>query len=118
MRWRTADAELVLKEHGDWIALAEGESVEFAARTVRDMLIFTTRRLIITDTQGLFRKKSEYHSIPYRAITRWSVESAKGLFDGADLKIWLTSHVDPHVDLELRKDESAREIMEVLAQNA
>ena len=30
----------------------------------------------------------------------------------------MASHVDPHVDLEVRKDDSAREIMETLAQNA
>ena len=111
LRWGSADTEVVLKEHGDWLGLADDETIEFAAKTKRDLLIFTDRRAIVTDTQGLVRKKTEYRSIPYRSISRWSVESKKGLFDGADLKLWLSSQTEPFLDVELQKDSSAKDIM-------
>ena len=118
MRWSSANSQKVREEHGDWLGLADDEQIEFAARTVRDMLVFTDRRLVISDTQGMIRKKTEYVSLPYRGITRWSVESKKGLFDGADLKIWLSSIPEPIVEVELRKDDSARDVMALLSRHA
>ena len=118
LRWGRADAERVLKEHGTWLALAEDETIEFAAKTKRDLLIFTDRRVVITDTQGMIRKKTEYYSIPYRGLSRWSVESSRGLFDGADLKLWVSSQAEPLVSLELQKDQSARDVMELLSRHA
>ena len=49
--------------------LADDEKVERAFRLVRDLLIFTNRRFILVDRQGVTGKKSSYHSIPSRAIT-------------------------------------------------
>ena len=83
-----------------------------------DMLIFTDRRVVLTDTQGMIRKKTEYYSIPYRGLSRWAVESSGGLFDGADLKLWVSSQQEPLVSLELQKDESAREVLELLSRHA
>ena len=64
------------KEFGS--ILAPGESIEKAYRLIRDMFLFTNRRLILVDKQGLTGKKVEYHSIPYRAITHFSIETADG----------------------------------------
>ena len=119
LRWGSADSEAILKEHGAWIALADNETIEFAAKTKRDLLIFTDRRVILTDTQGLLRKKTEYRSIPYRALSHWSVEGkGRGLFDGADLKLWIGSDPEPHVNIELQKDESAQDVMSLLSRHA
>ncbi|MDE2670637.1 MAG: PH domain-containing protein [Chloroflexota bacterium] len=117
VRWREVDTEGVEREHGEWLALAHDEVIEFAGKTVRDLLIFTDRRVIVTDTQGFIRKKTEYTSIPYGSITRWSVESKRGLFDGADLKIWLSSLPEPVINVELQRDESAQDIMEMFAEH-
>ncbi len=119
LRWGQADAKAILDQHGDWLALAEGEQVEFAAKTVRDLLIMTDRRLVRADTQGLMHQKTEYLSIPYRGISRWSVESkGRGWKDGADLKIWLSSMPDPILNVELQKDESARQVAALLSKHA
>ena len=40
------------------------------------LLIFTDRRFIMVDRQGVTGMKTEYHSILYRAVTRFSVETA------------------------------------------
>jgi hypothetical protein len=75
--------------------LAEDENVERAFRLVRDLLIFTNRRFILVDRQGVTGKKTTFHSIPYRAITNFSVETA-GHFDlEAELKIWITGNPEP-----------------------
>ena len=73
----------------------EEEQVSGAFKVVRDTFIFTDRRLIIVDIQGITGRKKEYLSIPYSKITMFSVESA-GTFDmEADLKIWVGSNTTP-----------------------
>ena len=44
------------------------------------MFIFTNKRLILIDVQGLTGKKQEYRSIPYSKITQFSIETI-GHFD-------------------------------------
>ena len=53
--------------------LAPGEKVEHAYQLIRDYFVFTDRRLILVDKQGLTGKKTEYHTIPYRSIEHFSV---------------------------------------------
>jgi hypothetical protein len=85
-----ADVEEAL-EH----VLASGERVEQAFQLIRDLLIFTDRRFIMVDRQGVTGMKTEYHSIPYRAITHFSVESAGALDLEAELKVWISGTADP-----------------------
>lgn len=119
LRWGVADAQQVLADHGSWLAMAEGEEIRFAAKTRRDILIFTDRRLVQTDTQGLMNRKTEYQSIPYRAISRWSVESrGRGIMDGSDLKVWIGAALEPTLTIELQRDESAQSVMELLSTHA
>ena len=47
--------------------LAQGEQVHAAYLLVRDAFLFTDRRLILVDKQGVTGRKVQYHSIPYRA---------------------------------------------------
>ncbi|KAB8166530.1 PH domain-containing protein [Streptomyces sp. 3MP-14] len=73
----------------------QGERVQAAFLLIRDTLLFTDRRLILVDKQGITGKKVEYHSIPYKSITHFSVETA-GHFDlDAELKIWVSSNPTP-----------------------
>jgi hypothetical protein len=77
------------------------------------MYVFTNKRLLLIDKQGLTGKKVDYHSIPYRAITQFKVETA-GHFDlDAELKIWISGRTDP-IEKELKKD-SAVGIQQTLA---
>jgi hypothetical protein len=94
--------------------LAEGERVERAFRLVRDLLIFTDRRFIVVDRQGLTGKKTSYDSIPYRAITHFVVETA-GHFDlEAELKIWISGTVDP-IQRTFTRGQSILEVQKALA---
>src|SRR5262245_31168706 len=76
-------------------ALADDENVEKAFQLMRDLIIFTNRRMILVDHQGMTGRKTEYHSVPYSAVTHFLVESA-GTFDmEAELKIWISGAAEP-----------------------
>lgn len=75
--------------------LVAGEPVRVAFRVIRDLFVFTDRRLILVDRQGLTGRKVEYLTVPYRAITSFSVETA-GTFDlDSELKIWVSGRPEP-----------------------
>eukprot|EP00574_Skeletonema_japonicum_P003936 CAMPEP_0201723202 /NCGR_PEP_ID=MMETSP0593-20130828/7332_1 /ASSEMBLY_ACC=CAM_ASM_000672 /TAXON_ID=267983 /ORGANISM="Skeletonema japonicum, Strain CCMP2506" /LENGTH=861 /DNA_ID=CAMNT_0048214277 /DNA_START=191 /DNA_END=2776 /DNA_ORIENTATION=+ len=68
------------------------ESVELAFKGRRDMILFTTKRVIFVDKQGLFGigKKVEFISVPWRTITTFSVRSAGSFIDkDSELCLWL-----------------------------
>ena len=94
--------------------LAPGERVEHAYKLIRDFFVFTNKRLVVVDKQGLTGSKVQYHSIPYRSITHFSVETA-GTFDlEAELKIWISSTAVP-VSKTFNKKLSIYEVQAVLA---
>ena len=70
--------------------LVAGETLSAAFKLVRDLLVFTDRRLILVDKQGVSGKKTEYMSVPYRHIVRFATETAGGMLDhDAELRIWV-----------------------------
>ncbi len=94
--------------------LVPGEEVTQAYRLIRDLYVFTDRRLILIDKQGLTGKKVEYHSIPYRSITHFAVET-NGRFDlDAELKIWI-SGTDVPIAKEFRKSSNILDVQRTLA---
>ncbi|WP_028312584.1 PH domain-containing protein [Derxia gummosa] len=94
--------------------LAPGEVVEHAYQLIRDYFVFTNKRFVIVDKQGLTGSKVEYHSIPYRSITHFSIETG-GHFDlDAELKIWISSTSAP-VTKQFNKRLSIYEVQAVLA---
>lgn len=75
--------------------LADDEQVYAGFKVIRDTWIFTDRRLILVDVQGMTGRKKEYLSIPYSKITMYSVETT-GTFDlDAELKLWIGSNAQP-----------------------
>ena len=69
--------------------LAPGEEAKVAFKTMRDTAIFTNKRLIMKDAQGLTGKKVEMYSLPYSSIQMWSSENSGKLLDmTAELELW------------------------------
>ncbi|MEO6564682.1 MAG: PH domain-containing protein [Casimicrobiaceae bacterium] len=94
--------------------LAPGERVEHAYQLIRDYFVFTDKRFVIVDKQGMTGKKVEYHSLPYRSITHFSIETA-GSFDlDAELKVWVSGATAPFVR-QFNKKLSIYEVQAVLA---
>lgn len=105
--------EFVTKELAG--VLVPGEEVNMSFKLVRDLIVFTDKRLIKVDKQGITGKKVEYKTIPYKSISRFSVETS-GHFDlDAELKIWISSGVDPVESLQFRKDKNIVAIQQALA---
>jgi len=75
--------------------LLPDEPVQVAFKVVRDLFVFTDRRLILVDRQGLTGRKVEYLVVPFRAITSYSIENA-GTFDmDSELKVWISGRPEP-----------------------
>lgn len=69
--------------------LVEGEAPWAAYKTFRDSAVFTNKRLIVRDAQGLTGKKVELYSLPYSSINMWSSENAGKLLDfNAEIELW------------------------------
>ncbi|MCX4303701.1 MAG: PH domain-containing protein [Clostridia bacterium] len=71
-----------LKEGEETIStlLIPDEKVTFAFVSMRDKLIFTDKRIVSVNVQGITGKKIDYTSIPYSKIQVFSIETA-GTFD-------------------------------------
>lgn len=86
--------------------LISNEEIEHAFKLVRDLVVFTDKRLIIVDKQGLTASKVEYKSIIYRTVSKFSTETA-GHFDlDGEVKIWISGQVEPSEKLTFRKGEA------------
>lgn len=94
--------------------LLPDEKLQQAYKVIRDLIVFTDRRLILVDKQGLTGSKKQFMSIPYRSVVRFSAET-KGHFDlESDLHIWLSGSETP-ISKTFNKDGSILEVQSALA---
>ncbi len=106
------DAEKLATQYGQ--LLVDGETIEVGFKVFRDTFIFTETRLIIINVQGMTGRKSEYLSIPYSKVTKFSIETA-GHFDlDAELKIWIGSEEAP-LQKKFNKKVNIYDVQKVLA---
>ena len=94
--------------------LIQGEEIESAFVVGRDKWVFTTHRLIIEDIQGVTGKKREYHSIPYKSITHFLIETAGSFDSDCEMKIWVSSTAEPFTQ-EFSRGTNIKEIQRTLA---
>jgi hypothetical protein len=84
--------------------LIDGERVYLSFKGVRDSVVFTNKRLIAVNVQGLTGKKRDYSSLPYSKIQAWSIETA-GQFDfDAELELWFSGLGRVRLDFKGRVD--------------
>ncbi|MCF4101264.1 PH domain-containing protein [Gillisia sp. M10.2A] len=96
--------------------LIPSETIEVGFKLIRDTFIFTNKRLILIDVQGLTGRKTEYFSVIYKSISRFSVETA-GSFDlDAELKIWISGEQNPSISKRFNKNVDIYEVQTILAQ--
>lgn len=92
----SVNIEKIRDQYGE--LFLDDENIELAFKLIRDLIVFTDRRLIFVDKQGLTGKKKEFLSIPYKSIARFSLETA-GHFDlDCELKIWISSEKTPSIE--------------------
>ena len=105
--------ETLVKDYGK--LLITGEEIELGFKLIRDTFIFTNKRLILIEKQGITGSKIEYKSITYKSISRFSVETA-GTFDlEAELKIWVSSEAHPSIVKQFNKSVNVCDVQNVLA---
>ena len=93
--------------------LIEGEVALHAYKTIRDSAIFTNKRLIVRDAQGLTGKKVEIYSIPYSSIEMYSTENAGKILDfNAEVELWTRAG---HIKINLNKNVDIREFDRIIA---
>lgn len=96
--------------------LVEGEIIEKAFKLIKDMFIFTNKRLILVEKQ-LVGTKVDYMSIPYSSIQKFSKESAGILDLDAELKIWLRSETTPIVKQFGKGGNNINEVYQILSKH-
>ncbi len=94
--------------------LASGERIEKAYQLIRDLFVFTDKRLILVDKQGITGSKIDYHSLPYRSITHFSIETGDHFDLDAELKVWVSGTAEP-IKKEFNKKLNIYEVQSVLA---
>lgn len=93
--------------------LVEGEVAVAAYRTLRDSAVFTNKRIIVRDAQGLTGKKIEIYSLPYSSINMWSTENAGKLLDfNAEVELWTRAG---HIKINLKKGIDIRKFDKLIA---
>ena len=96
--------------------LIEGESIEKAFRMIKDMFVFTNKRLILVE-KALVGTKIDYVSIPYQNIVKFSKESA-GITDlDAELKIWVKDEVAPIKKQFGKSGNNINEVYQILSKH-
>ena len=108
-----ANVDELNKEFGNLIT--DNEQIEIGFKLFRDVFIFTNKRLILVDKQGITGRKIDCLSIVYKSISRFSIETA-GHFDlDAELKIWVSSETNPSVSKKFNKQVNVYDLQKVLA---
>ena len=95
--------------------IIEGENIELGFQLLRDTFIFTNKRLILIDVQGLTGSKIDNNSMYYKSISRFSLDTS-GTFDlDAELKIWISSEILPSVSKKFNKNIDVYEVQRYLS---
>lgn len=68
--------------------LASDETPYQAYKTIRDIAVFTNKRLLVSDSQGFTGKKKEIYSLPYRSVQMWSTENTGVVDMSSEVTLW------------------------------
>ncbi|NVN93496.1 MAG: PH domain-containing protein [Desulfuromonadales bacterium] len=110
----TGSAELKKLHEEFKLLLIDGEIIEVGFAVNRDTFLFTNRRLILVNVQGLSGRKVEYLTIPYKNITKFSIETGGGFDLDAELMLWIGGETIP-IEKKFNKDVSIYDLQKVLA---
>lgn len=96
--------------------LVEGEKVIGAYQDVRDHVVFTDKRIISVNVQGITGKKKDFTTLPYSKISVFSIETA-GTFDlESELELYYSGV--GRVKFEFRGSSDIVEIGRIISQYA
>lgn len=67
-----------------------GEEIIGTYQAIRDGIVFTNKRIISVNVQGITGKKKDVTSLPYSKIQAYSVETAGVLDMDSELELWFS----------------------------
>ncbi len=108
----SAETKKFYSEYGQ--LLVDGEIIEVGFAVFRDTFLFTNKRLILVDIQGISGRQIEYLSIPYGRIMKFSVQTGGSFELDAELKIWIGSETIP-LEKKFNKDVNVYDVQKALA---
>ena len=73
-----------------WPLFVEGELLIGVYKSLRDYVVFTSKRIISVNVQGLTGQKKAFTSLPYSKIQAFSVETAGTLDFDSELQLWFS----------------------------
>lgn len=103
-------------EHASLVAplLVRDETIISEYKSVRDFVMFTSKRIIAVNVQGITGTKKDFTSLPYSKIQAFSIETA-GVFDwDAELEIYFSGL--GKVKFEFRGDNDIAEIGRLISE--
>ena len=68
----------------------DGELIIGCYQSIRDGVVFTNKRIIAINVQGVTGKKKDFTSLPYSKIQAYSVETAGALDNDCELDLWFS----------------------------
>ena len=113
IKLRQVDNKDGLKLVSDLLISSETIIISFAS--VRDMVIFTNKRIITVNVQGITGKKKDFTSLPYSKLQAYSIETA-GHFD-FDSELTLVYSGLGSLKLEFTGVSDILEINSIISQN-
>ena len=87
--------------------LVQGEEIAACFQGIRDYLVFTDRRLITVNIQGVVGKKQDFTSLPYKRVQAYSVETAGILDLDSELVLWFSGLGQVHLEFTGGTDVAA-----------
>lgn len=78
--------------YADFIApmFVDGEKIISTYQAIRDGVVFTNKRIMVVNVQGITGKKKDCTSLPYSKIQAYSVETAGHLDMDSELELWFS----------------------------
>lgn len=71
--------------------LLDDETIVDAFKTMRDGVVFTNKRIIAVNVQGVTGSKKDFTSLPYRQIIAYSIETSGTLDIDCELQLYFSA---------------------------
>ncbi|MEY4529913.1 MAG: hypothetical protein RLZZ156_634 [Deinococcota bacterium] len=107
------DLKQLNKDYGTF--LISNEEIVAGFKLIRDQFVFTNKRIIFVNKQGLTGSKVEHLTIPYSKISMFSKENAGMLDLDCEIKLWVVGHSSP-ITMSFRKGENIDTVYKLLSQ--
>lgn len=94
--------------------LVEDEQIVFTFKGIRDGVVFTDKRIIAVNSQGLTGTKKDFTSLPYRKVQAFSVETAGVVDLDSELILWFSGL--GMVRFEFLRNKSIHETCKIISE--